>query len=250
VAQDWVTAIQSVLQAPPAVPATTPALTGAATAQKLTAGGADLGQVSMGGAPVFQLTVESGGLSAYERAMLAAIRISTAVAAGATQADFSAQTIDTTDCVVGAGQLIAAVDPAEATGGKTTAQVAQGWAAAIQTHVPAAGTTTPGTTTPGGQTGGGAGGWMEGPTTTGGTEMTQNIVPILKAGGTTQLGLAQVQGPADAVAQVQAVALLSSQFKNLLELQIYVPIPATTAVEPLTRVQGVGLYAIAVNAGG
>ncbi len=244
VAQDWATAIQAVVQSPPAPVAAPPLPPGPASAQKLTVGGAEKGKVSMGGAEVLRFEVESGGLSAYERAMLAANRINLVLAAGGTAADFNAQLIETTDCVVGADQLIATVDAADATGGKTPTQVAQQWTAAIQARAPAAGATTGGgtpTTGGGTETGGGA-------TTT--TDGTQSIVPMIAVGTSAPLGYAQVQGPADLVAQVQAVAVLSSKFKSFLELEVYVPIAATTATEPLTRVQGVGIYAIAATATG
>jgi hypothetical protein len=191
--------------------------------------------------------------------MLAANRINLVLAAGMTGADFNAQAIEGTDCVVAGDQLIATVDAAEATGGKTTAQIAQQWTAAIQAKAPAAGGTTTtggGTTTTGGggttTTGGG------GTTTTGGGTTTtttgggaaQNIVPILALGTSAQLGYAQVQGPEDAVAQVSAVVMIKSKFQNYLQLEIYVPISGNTATEPLARVPGVGIYAVAATTAG
>jgi hypothetical protein len=71
------------------------------------------------------------------------------------------------------------------------------------------------------------------------------IVPILSVGRGIEIGAAQVRGPADRVHEVQAVAELEAKFKDFLVLAIYVPISTKIPGEHLSRVQGVGVYALA-----
>jgi hypothetical protein len=71
------------------------------------------------------------------------------------------------------------------------------------------------------------------------------IVPLVSVGRGIEIGAAQVRGPADRVHEVQAVAELEAKFKDFLVLAIYVPISTRIPGEHLSRVQGVGVYALA-----
>ncbi len=71
------------------------------------------------------------------------------------------------------------------------------------------------------------------------------IVPILSVGRGIQIGAAQVRGPANRVREVQAVAELEAKFKDFIVLAIYVPISTKEPGKKLSRVQGVGVYALA-----
>jgi hypothetical protein len=71
------------------------------------------------------------------------------------------------------------------------------------------------------------------------------IVPILSVGEGIQVGVAQVRGPASRVKKVQAVAELDTHFKDVLQIEIYVPISTKVPGKKLARVQGVGVFATA-----
>ena len=229
-----------------------------ATGQKITEGGVDKGQVLINGTAILTLQVESGGLSAYERAMIAANRLNLAFVAGDKPEDFAAQVLQGTNCVVAKNQLIVTIEDGDAApSGKDKAQVAEDWAAAIRTKMrdvlgqPQPGATPPPvTTTPAAGTGD-----TQPATTTGGTspataglppeEIGQKIVPIISVGRGIQIGAAMVKGPKRRVDRVQAVAELEGKFRSFLQLEIYVPISTKTPGRSLDRVQGVGVFAVA-----
>jgi hypothetical protein len=225
-----------------------------ATAEKVAEGGADRGQVSINGAPVFTLQVESGGLSAYERAMIAANRLNKAFVAGSKPDDFGGQVIQGTECVVAGNDLIVTVDDGDAAPlGKDKAQVAEDWAAAIRTKMrDVLGEPQPGAETPAPAEAPPATGEQPQPAAAGGggdilppEEQGQKIVPIISVGQGLQIGAAMVKGPKRLTERVQAVAELEGKFKDFVQLEIYVPISTRTPGKSLDRVQGVGVYAVA-----
>jgi hypothetical protein len=228
-----------------------------ATAQKVTEAAVEKGQVLINGTAIFTLQVESGGLAAYERALIAANRLNQAFVAGDKPEDFAAQVLQGTNCVVAKDQLIVTIEDGDgAPAGKDKAQVSEDWAAAIRTKMrevlgqPQPGTGTPATpatpetaatpaapaetTTP--------------PATTTAPppeEIAQKIVPIISVGQGLQIGAAMVKGPKSRVELVQAVAELEGKFKSFLQLEIYVPISTKVPGKSLDRVQGVGVFAVA-----
>jgi hypothetical protein len=215
-----------------------------ATAQKAAEGGVEKGQVFLNGTLMFTLQVEAGGLSAYERSMIAANRLNVAFVGAAKPEDFVAQVIQGSNCVVAGEQLIVTIEDGDAAGsGKDKAQVAEDWAAAIRSRIrevlglpqpspPAAGTGT--STTP-----------PPTPAEVPLEESGQKIVPIVSVGQGLQIGVAQVKGPKTKVDQVQAVAELEGSFKGVLTLEMYVPISTKVPGSSLARVQGVGVFAVA-----
>ncbi len=67
------------------------------------------------------------------------------------------------------------------------------------------------------------------------------IVPVISVGRGIRGGAARVNGPRSKVKQVQAVAQIEADFKDFLEIEIYVPVSTTRLKDDLGRVQGVGV---------
>lgn len=63
-------------------------------------------------------------------------------------------------------------------------------------------------------------------------------VPIISLGKGIRLGAARVEGPKSRLSHVQAVAQLETTFRDLVNIEIYVPISTTIPGKTLDRVQG------------
>jgi len=70
------------------------------------------------------------------------------------------------------------------------------------------------------------------------------IVPIISVLSGTRVGAARVSGPQSRVRLVQAVAQLETDFRRVLEIDIYVPVSTSVPGRGFDRVQGVGVTAL------
>ncbi|MFQ6098150.1 MAG: hypothetical protein ACE5O2_10530 [Armatimonadota bacterium] len=70
-------------------------------------------------------------------------------------------------------------------------------------------------------------------------------VPILSVPDGIRIGAARVNGPVDDVNRTKAVAQIETPWRNFLEIDIYVPLSTTDPGKFLSRVQGVGVTALA-----
>ncbi|MBC7328748.1 hypothetical protein H5T88_00140 [bacterium] len=76
------------------------------------------------------------------------------------------------------------------------------------------------------------------------TEATK-VVPIISVGKALYVGAAQVSGPKDKVAEVQAVAQIEGNFHNeMFRVKALVPIKERGKITNLQRVSGVGISAV------
>ncbi|MCD6359850.1 MAG: hypothetical protein J7M38_03230 [Armatimonadetes bacterium] len=70
------------------------------------------------------------------------------------------------------------------------------------------------------------------------------IVPVVSLLRGVRVGAARVNGPASRVRNVEAVAQLETDFRDVLEIDVYVPITTRSPGKSLDRVQGVGVTAL------
>ena len=77
-----------------------------------------------------------------------------------------------------------------------------------------------------------------------GTNEETKVVPIVSVGSGVAIGAAQVAGPKDAVAKVQAVAQLEVTFQDRIRIKVLIPIDSKNPLERFRRVQQVGGSAI------
>lgn len=70
------------------------------------------------------------------------------------------------------------------------------------------------------------------------------IVPIISVLEGVRIGAARVSGPESKVRTVKAVAQLETDFRDFLEIDVYVPITTEKPGKTIDRVQGVGVTAL------
>ncbi|MBC7287691.1 MAG: hypothetical protein H5T86_06525 [Armatimonadetes bacterium] len=239
-----------------------------AVAKRIGAGADEKGEVLISDRTLFTVDTSAGGLTGYERAMIIAKRLNDAFAAGAVPEDFRASVAQGMNVVLWRNTPLVTVDDAQARAlGKERAQVAEEWAAAIRQGMrealglppvpPELGQAQPGAT-PQGQ--------AAQPTSQGAppagaqpqaaepakeeAEWTppepydEKIVPIVSVGKGMEIGAAQVKGPRSRVQLVQACAALEARYKDVLDVEIYVPISTKKPGKKLDRIQGVGVVAV------
>ncbi len=237
-----------------------------ASAVRVTAEGRELGKLMIGEAEAFTIQTSAGGLSPYERCSIVAMRINDALRAGIAPTAFSSGVVNGMAVVKADDRIIITIDQAQADlAGMTTPQLAAQWAQAIVAAFATASSAPQGegqqqaTAPPAGegeQQGAQAGGEEQGapPAETQGEQAaeqaaewtppepyTSKFVPIISVLEGVKLGVARVNGPRSAVAQVQAVAQLETNFKDVLEVDVYIPISTKVPGKSLARVQGVAV---------
>ena len=74
---------------------------------------------------------------------------------------------------------------------------------------------------------------------------TDKWVPILSVPDGIRIGAARVNGPVDDVKRTKAVAQIETPWQDTLEIDIYIPISTSDPGKFLSRVQGVGVTALA-----
>lgn len=247
-----------------------------ATVERVLAGDREAGIVKINGVEVVAINSTAGGLTGYERALILAKRLNDVFAAGVSPDDFRADVVQGMNVVLCGDKVLVTADQDEADLlGIQRAELAEQWAAGIRTGVrQALGLPEPGATEgatqpaeAGQEQPAGAGqeqpaeAGTEQPAEQGETAQTQAAaeedwtppepygqknVPILSVGEGIRVGMAQVKGPKSRVEQVKAVALLETNFKRALEIDIYVPISTSVPGKTLARVQGVGVVGVAM----
>jgi len=199
--------------------------------------GNTVGEVLINGDVVIRMRTSAGGFSAPERAMIIAQRVQDWVAGPYSPYDLAVREGAAGGAELrAAGDLIVDVNPQEASAlGSTAMGLAEAWQANIQIALgvepaPVGGTQVVGD---------------GGTSATGGTvpppppvRYEDKNVPILSVGGSTKIGMARVNGPADMVGEVVACTQLELTFKKVLEIDVYVPV---TTRGGLDRVQEVGV---------
>ncbi len=215
------------------------------------------GILKAGDEEILRIQTTAGGLTGYERAMIAAKRINDALAAGTSGSEVAPQQVgDQWAVTIGERLLITANSQEASQAGGTPEQLAQQWADQITVAL----LITPPSPEEDGETaeevvteepGPEGEEVVEEPAAEGGTEEAaewqpaepykNKIVPIISVLEGVRIGIARVNGPQSAVNQVQAVAQLETHYNNILEIDVYVPISTKVPGKTLARVQGVGV---------
>lgn len=217
--------------------------------------GEPAGEVVMAGQVVARIRTAAGGLSAEERAMVVASRIREWLAAGADPAELVALEMREGGAAVVAGErIIVTITDTDAAASKATPMslawmwrdniaIALGGQPAQPEEAEAAEDAAP----------------TEQPEVTEEAQEAEEaapaewvppepyedkIVPILSVLEGVRIGAARVNGPQSKVEQVKAVAQLETDFKEILEIDVYVPITTERPGKNLDRVQGVGVTAL------
>jgi len=250
-------------------------------ARRVWVGEEEQGVLEIGGETVLQVQTTSGGLTGYERAMIMAKRINDELAAGTEPDEVAAEQMEGQWMVLMAQMLLVAVNDAEADAvGRTPHQLAEHWASNITyalSGLPSSEETAPQPSAESGepeeteegepieedlqspQTSEEAAGEPEQepepePTEETGEEAVvpeagwqspepykNKIVPIVSVLEGIRIGVARINGPQSAVDQVQAVAQLETHYRDMVEIDVYVPISTKVPGQTLARVQGVGV---------
>ncbi len=236
-------------------------------ARRVWVGEEEQGVLEVAGEAVLQVQTTSGGLTAYERAMIMAKRINDELAAGAEPGEVAAEQIEEQWVVMMAQMPLVVVNDTEAGAvGRTPDQLAKHWASNITyalLGLPPSEETQPPpeepvelaeaeegedlllppeeepeqepTEEPGEEAEPSEAGWQS-------PEPYKNkIVPIVSILEGIRIGVARVNGPQSAVKQVKAVAQLETHYRDLVEIDVYVPISTKLPGQTLARVQGVGV---------
>ena len=206
-------------------------------------------QVLLNGQHLFTIETRAGDHTPFERAQIAAQRLNDAISKGAKPEEFRADVVEGLNVVLFRDQVIVTVDEEQAKRvGRTRAEVAEAWAAAIrealaqcmgQKPKPEEGAGQQAEQQAGQQAKGGQVETWKPP-----EPYNKKLMPIVSVGEGIQVGVAQVQGPKSRLARTQAVALLETHFKKVLEIDIYVPVTTKRPGRILDRVQGVGVVAV------
>ncbi len=207
--------------------------------------GRPVGEVLIDGNVVIRMRTESGGFTAYERAIIIADRVQRWLAGPWSVDDLMVREGAFGDAELrAAGQLIVTANAEEAAALNSTAMgLAQAWRDNIMMALGAGPETLPaGSGAIGATPGEGA---AQSGTWTPSEPYSDKIVPIISVLEGVKIGAARINGPESKVAQVQGVAQLETHFRNYLEIDVYVPI-TTDRPGPggLDRVQEVGVTAL------
>ena len=207
--------------------------------------GVSTGKLVAGGQVLLEIVATAGGLSGHERALIVADRLNRRLEQGATAANFKAVVAD------GQGRFLFdqtavtfTVTEADAQqAGKSVPELTTQWAEAVLGALP--GGTPPATpATGGGQT------TPTATTTQAQAQPTEwqpeepyddKYVPVIGYASGVRVGVARVNGPTSKLALTQAVARLDLSFRNVLQIEVYVPISTKEPGKKLARVQSVGV---------
>jgi hypothetical protein len=198
-----------------------------ATAKATTIDGAEVAVLMIDGNEVLQLTATVGGLSPLERATIVAQRVNSAIAKGVSPREVKAREDKGVWKVVAADEVLITIDAEEARrAGLTPSAQAARWAdslaAALEKHYAKSGEV------PGNPA---AASKPEEPN-------EDKWVPIVSVLEGLKVGVARVTGPRSKVHLVQAVAQLETHFKDIAEIDVYLPISTKSPGEKLAIVHG------------
>ncbi len=203
---------------------TTPTVSARAT----TVNNAEVGEVLMGDTVVVRLVASAGGFTPGERAQIVASRLMNAMGQGHTWQDVRTERIGSQYALYMGNNLLVTADPRAARAQNVTvAQLAGQWRGNVQTALRVTGTPVVAGTTE---------------TWPSWTNPGNKVVPIISAGSPgVRLGAAQVVGPQERIAQVQAVFQVDLEFQRAARIRVFVPSSSLTA---LNRVQGTAVSAL------
>jgi hypothetical protein len=191
--------------------------------------GRDVGDVLIGGIVVIRLGA-TAGLSGYERAKKVAGRLREAVNAGAREGDFAISRSENGPVVRTPRAIIVTVNPSDADiAGTTREATAERWIGSI-------GTALHREARPDGYRGRDE--WSPS------EQYDSKWVPIVSVLRGVRLGVARVEGPTSRVRRVQAVAQLETDFRKIVDIEVYVPISTQEPGRTLDRVQGCSVTGI------
>ena len=221
----------------------------AVSSRPATIDGAEVGEVLIGEDVVIRLRATLGGLTPDERAMVVASRL-LGWANAPDRYELSVLEIDNDMAVINAGDSsISTVGVGDAEPiDSTTLDLANDWRNNIliaMGEAPAPADTVADVTKP-----------PEGAAPAEGTAAVDSgewvpeepyrdkIVPIISVLEGIRIGAARVSGPESKVRTVKAVAQLETDFRDFLEIDVYVPITTEKPGKTIDRVQGVGVSAL------
>lgn len=193
--------------------------------------GLEGGQVTLAGRVVAILTNTVGGLTGWERTLIVADRLNRQIRAGLKPEEIVVRIVNRMPVVEAAGMTLVSVTSDDARVLQEQPQtLAMNWARNLRAAlgkdsdpqlldaepvVPA--------------------------TAASAEPYRDKIVPILSLLEGTRVGVARINGPSTPVGRTQAVTQFSIDFRNYLEIDIYVPVSTATPGKKLDRIQGVGL---------
>lgn len=199
------------------------------TAERRTDSRGEYGVVIIGDRTAIEIRTWSGGYSPYDRARQVADRMKAAFLRGLRPDDVQARMISGEWVVAAGDTVLITANRQEAERRSMSAQrLAEAWAYALsqalygQCQMPD----------------GSGGPWQPG------ERYDKKIVPVLSILDGVRLGAAQVQGPISGVDRTKAVGQAEMRFRNLLHINVYVPLEAES-LSNVKRVQGVGVTGLA-----
>jgi hypothetical protein len=192
--------------------------------------GLEGGQITLAGRVVAILTNTVGGLTGWERTLIVADRLNRQIRAGLKPEEVVVRIVNRMPVVEAAGMTLVSVTGDDARVLQEQPQtLALRWARNLRAALgedsePKL-----------------LGAEPVVPTAASAEPYRDKIVPILSLLEGTRLGVARINGPSTPVGRTQAVTQFSIDFRNYLEIDIYVPISTATPGKKLDRIQGVGL---------
>lgn len=209
---------------------------GAISARRATLNGEEVGELLVNGIVALRIRTAAGGTSAYQRAEMVAYRLNAMMADGASPADIRAGRIRGYAAVMLEDTMLLTVDRAHAGLNKTTPyDLAQIWATELR-HAYGVEDTAPYAED--------EGSGSKGVVWTPEEPYDDKVVPVLSFGRGKRIGAARVNGPSSKVRDVNAVAQIEADFKDFIEIEVYVPVSTEDLDKDLGRVQGVGVTAM------
>jgi hypothetical protein len=221
-----------------ALPALGPAMAMAQDAQgpqltvvRMEVAGLDAGEVRIADRELMLLAVRAGGLSGYERAVIVVERINRMVREGVTPDSFTYRSYGDYAVVESRGRSVVMVTRDDARfAGAGVNDLARTWTSRLRLALGGSEVSADGS-----QTAGGNAEWRPS------EPYDDKFVPILSILQGIRIGVARVNGPRSQVNLVQAVGQFEIEFRDFLEIDVYVPISTREPGRSLSRIQSVGV---------
>jgi hypothetical protein len=219
-----------------ALPALGPAMAMAQDGPQLTVtrmevAGLDAGEVRVADRQLLLIAVRAGGLSGYERAVIVVERINRMVREGVSPDSFTYRSYGDYAVVESRGRSVVMVTRDDARfAGSSVNDLARTWTSRLRVALGGSEVSAGG-----GQAGGDGGEWRPS------EPYRDKYVPILSILQGIRIGVARVNGPTSQVNLVQAVGQFEIEFRDFLEIDVYVPISTREPGRSLSRIQSVGV---------
>ena len=209
-------------------------------------GGRDVGTIVVNGVPVMRMREKYGRWSPYERAHIVSDRLRALAADGLRTNEIRSVRVRGSHVVQARGVDLVTVMPFDAKlVNSSQSELAGVWAANLRSALGRGTAATGGVGTIEGvnyqeSDGGVYGGWPSTPAAQwkAPERYDDRWVPIVSFLSGFKLGIARVNGPVSKLKYVQAVAQLETRWKNILEIDIFVPISTEVPGKTLDRVEG------------